>query len=249
MPNYKFVKRRRSLTSSEITESTDFSALLDAYRTSDHSKFRLIPSRAKLITIVSIAGALLLLITFSVHYFIPEENSNIELKEKEIEIEQAEQIPPTEQRTYVAKEAENPEKEQEEVKNENRTTVTVKEKRFSSEDDHHENNQLEMGEEIVFKEAVPVAGYNDLYKYFHENLVYPEIAVLDSIEGNVTVRFTIDTTGNPINVNIEESLHPDLDSTAISLIQNMPAWKPAILGNRSINSSHLIPVYFKIEKE
>ncbi len=98
-----------------------------------------------------------------------------------------------------------------------------------------------------FLEAEPIDGFPALYTYLEERLKYPDAALEDGLEGNVIVKFVIDTSGNPIKVLIEKSLHEVLDSTAMNLINNMPKWNPARLNGEAIESTHRIPLFFQIE--
>jgi len=99
-----------------------------------------------------------------------------------------------------------------------------------------------------FVEAEPVAGFDALYRYFDENLRYPEEIIENEIEGNVIIRFVIDTEGSPSKVSVEKSLHEKIDSVALELINNMPHWKPATLHGRPLPSTHRIPLFFQIDK-
>lgn len=98
-----------------------------------------------------------------------------------------------------------------------------------------------------FVEAEPIDGFPALYNHFDEHLKYPDAALEDGLEGNVIVKFVIDTAGNPIKVIVEKSLHEVLDRTAIDLINNMPKWNPARLNGDAIESTHRIPLFFQIE--
>lgn len=98
-----------------------------------------------------------------------------------------------------------------------------------------------------FIEAEPIDGFPELYSYLEEQLIYPDAALQDGVEGNVIVKFTIDTSGSPIKIRVEKSLHEVLDSAAIKLIANMPDWRPAQLNGEVIESNHRIPLFFQIE--
>lgn len=99
-----------------------------------------------------------------------------------------------------------------------------------------------------YVEAVPIDGFPALYRYFDENLVYPHEILDEGVQGSVIVRFEIDTAGIPANIMVEKSLHQKLDSTAIALIGEMPLWQPAMLYGRPIQSTHRIPLFFKIDE-
>ncbi len=100
----------------------------------------------------------------------------------------------------------------------------------------------------AYVEAVPIEGFPALYNYFDENLVYPSEILDEKIEGNVLIKFTIDTSGLAAKIVIEKSLHQKLDSAAVAIVNKMPLWKPAMLNGQPIPSTHRIPLFFHIEQ-
>jgi len=96
-------------------------------------------------------------------------------------------------------------------------------------------------------EAIPKNGMNSLYDYFSAELKYPEHLILEKIEGEVLVDFTIEKTGAISNVSISKSLGSSFDKEAIRVIKNMPAWNPATVNGTKIDSKLSIPLYFKLK--
>jgi TonB family protein len=115
--------------------------------------------------------------------------------------------------------------------------------------DAHPPVPVELKDETSgFVEASPVDGFPALYQYFDDHLVYPPEILDNGVEGNVIVKFVINTDGWPGNIIIEKSLHRTLDSAAIALIQQMPQWKPATLDGLAIPSTHRVPLFFQINQ-
>lgn len=100
----------------------------------------------------------------------------------------------------------------------------------------------------VYAHAEPDDGYPALYAYFNETLTYPPAAVADSIEGVVTVVFSINTEGRPEKIYIDQSLGEPFDREAIRVIQNMPLWKPATYDGKPVSSKMSLPLTFQIKK-
>jgi protein TonB len=100
----------------------------------------------------------------------------------------------------------------------------------------------------VFIQAEPVAGYPALYEYFMRELKYPAEAVADSVQGVVSVMFTINAQGKPEKIQVEQSLSPALDREAMRVIANMPAWKPATYNQKPMPSRISLPLTFQIKK-
>jgi protein TonB len=102
--------------------------------------------------------------------------------------------------------------------------------------------------ENVYTQAEPVDGYQHLYDYFNANLVYPAEALKDSIQGVLTISFTITPQGKPADIKIVQSLGEPFEQEATKLIQNMPLWKPATLNGELVASKISIPLTFNIQK-
>ncbi len=101
---------------------------------------------------------------------------------------------------------------------------------------------------VEYQEAEPVLGYAQLYEYLNQELNYPTEALADSIQGILTVSFIINIEGKPENISIQNSLGPAFDREALLLINNMPAWKPAMRNNNPTLSKISVPLTFQIKK-
>lgn len=100
----------------------------------------------------------------------------------------------------------------------------------------------------VFTQAEPVDGYPALYAYFNQALTYPPEAMADSVEGVVTVIFSISVEGRPEKIYIDQSLGEPFDREAIRVIQHMPLWKPAAYNGKPVPSKISLPLTFQIKK-
>ena len=105
-------------------------------------------------------------------------------------------------------------------------------------------NQRESGELNAFSPAEPLVGFDSLYRYLSENLVYPP-SITDSIEGKVDIQFTISTSGEPENILILKSLGEAFDKEAIRLISKMPKWKPAYADEKAVPTKKRLLLVFK----
>jgi TonB family protein len=76
---------------------------------------------------------------------------------------------------------------------------------------------------------------------------YPPTLFEQKVQGNVTVRIFIDTSGTVVSdsTSVEESSgYPGLDSAAVTGTQAL-RYQPAMLGGNPIGVSILLPVYFR----
>ncbi len=99
----------------------------------------------------------------------------------------------------------------------------------------------------VYLQAEPVEGYPHLYKYFNDQLSYPQEAAKDSIQGVVSVTFIVRPSGAVDHITITNSLGPLFDAEALRVMQGMPPWKPAQLNGKAVPSKMSVPLTFRIE--
>ena len=95
-------------------------------------------------------------------------------------------------------------------------------------------------------------GENALRALIKNNLIYPEMAIKDSVQGKVYVNFVVSKNGKIENVQIARGIHPVLDEEAIRVVCSMPEWKPGVryyrgkLGGQKVAVTYTIPVNFKL---
>jgi protein TonB len=89
-------------------------------------------------------------------------------------------------------------------------------------------------------------GIEEFEKYISENLVYPQKAIEEKLEGIVTASFVIDTIGNLVEVEIIRGVDPVLDHEAIRVIKASPNWKPGKQGGKVVRVKLTVPVRFRI---
>ncbi len=90
----------------------------------------------------------------------------------------------------------------------------------------------------------PAGGDEQFEEYIQKHLKYPELAVKDSIEGTVEVRFTVGIDGQISDIKIVKSLGDDFDQEAIRLIKEGPAWTPAMINGSPITMQTSVKIKF-----
>ena len=102
--------------------------------------------------------------------------------------------------------------------------------------------------DVVEEQASFPGGMNEMMKFISENIIYPEIARDNGIQGRVYVQFVVFKDSSIRNVKVIKGYHSDLDKAAVRLIQNMPNWIPGKQNGELVNSKFTIPISFKLEK-
>ena len=85
-------------------------------------------------------------------------------------------------------------------------------------------------------------------EYIAKNMVYPERAKENGIEGVVGVVFTIKADGSIGNIKIKRMVDPDLEAEAIRLVKSMPRWTPADDGGSPVESTAEMEISFSLEE-
>ena len=87
--------------------------------------------------------------------------------------------------------------------------------------------------------------FGDYKAFIHENLMWPEEARKKGLEGDVTVSFTVSSSGNLQSFTVN-STQPILKKAVEDLFAQMKEWEPAISHNRTIEFSDEIVIPFRL---
>jgi len=104
-------------------------------------------------------------------------------------------------------------------------------------------------ETFVDEEAEFPGGYPAMMAFIQKNLVFPETAIENGVQGKCFLRFVVSVSGTISSVQVTKGVPdcPDCDKAAIKAIKSMPNWKPGKLNGRSVSSYCSIPINFAIE--
>jgi len=69
-------------------------------------------------------------------------------------------------------------------------------------------------------------GYGAMRRFIAENLVYPEQAIKDTVEGVVYIQFVVEKDGSLSNFSVIRGIGEACDQEAIRIIRMMPKWNP-----------------------
>jgi protein TonB len=98
-----------------------------------------------------------------------------------------------------------------------------------------------------FLEPVPQfpGGEDSLKRYLAKNIVYPESARDNAIEGKVVIRFRVGLDGIADSFRIVKSLSTECDYQVLRAFKQMPKWIPAKDQKHAIWWSY--PMFFRME--
>ncbi len=90
-------------------------------------------------------------------------------------------------------------------------------------------------------------GSKGLQKYFDKNLVYPDEATNEGVEGTVYVTFVVDEKGKLSSPQVMgNKLGYGLEEEAIRVINKMPSWTPGKLKGQNVKSRYTLPITFQL---
>jgi TonB family protein len=101
----------------------------------------------------------------------------------------------------------------------------------------------------IIEIAEPAGGRKAYKQYLAENLRYPEQALNNSVEGRVTVQFTIEPTGKMTDFKILKGLGYGCEEEVIRLIQQGPRWKPSRRNTEPVTDKVKVRMKFSLPKK
>ena len=83
-------------------------------------------------------------------------------------------------------------------------------------------------------------------KWVGENLVYPETAKENGVQGRVTLQFTVNADGSVSNVKVLRGVDSSLDKEAVRVVSSSPKWTPGKQRDRAVKVTYTFPVIFQL---
>ena len=87
---------------------------------------------------------------------------------------------------------------------------------------------------------------NEFTKWVNTHIQYPQIAQEMSIQGKVTLQFTIEKDGSLQNVKVLSTPDESLSKEAVRVVSSSPKWKPGKQRDRAVKVSYTFPVLFQL---
>ncbi|MGM9721555.1 MAG: energy transducer TonB [Candidatus Egerieousia sp.] len=87
---------------------------------------------------------------------------------------------------------------------------------------------------------------NDFTKWVFNNIVYPEIAKENGVQGRVFLQFTVDKDGSVKNVKVLRGVDSSLDKEAVRVVSSSPKWEPGRQRDKPAKVTFVFPVIFQL---
>lgn len=143
--------------------------------------------------------------------------------------------------------------------------IKVDTKIIINEDDKNQGVEIkeyvqaaEIAEEVVEDDVIPFAivedkpmfqgkDANEFTKWVYNNIVYPEIAKENGVQGRVTLQFEIGKDGTVTNVKVLRGVDSSLDKEAVRVVSNSPKWTPGKQRGKAVKVTYNFPVTFQLK--
>jgi TonB family protein len=103
--------------------------------------------------------------------------------------------------------------------------------------------------QVVDEGAMFPQGKEAMTEFLAKNLKYPEKAIKDSIAGRVFVSFIVEKDGSLSNIKVLRDIGGGCGEEAIRVMQLMPKWTPAKVGNKLVRQQYYMPIEFRLAKK
>lgn len=102
---------------------------------------------------------------------------------------------------------------------------------------------------VVENEPEFPGGIDSLYAFLRRNLVYPDEAKKNGIEGKVFVTFVVNVDGSITDVKVLRDIGGGCGEEAVRVVKMMPKWKPATVKGQPVRMQYNLPVRFLLKQE
>ncbi|MCJ7446843.1 MAG: energy transducer TonB [Bacteroidales bacterium] len=104
-------------------------------------------------------------------------------------------------------------------------------------------------EPVIFAKEMPEfpGGNQALLDYIAKNIKYPEEAIMNNIQGKVTLKFVVNADGSVNRIEILGGVDPLLDQEAIRVVSTLPKFRPGKQNGIPVPVWFMVPVNFQLK--
>lgn len=129
---------------------------------------------------------------------------------------------------------------------------------FSGDDFKIEFKSTGPKKEDVVEEEAPViraeqmpkfgksGGLDEFRTWCFQQIVYPQAAVDNGIQGSVVLSFVIEKDGTLTNIKVLRSRDRDLDAEAVRVLKSSPKWQPGKNRGKPVRVTYTLPINFQL---
>lgn len=99
---------------------------------------------------------------------------------------------------------------------------------------------------VVDKDPEYPGGLEAMYRFIGENLVYPDLARDNNIQGIVHISFIVEKDGTIGNIKILRNIGGGCGEAAVDVVKKMPKWKPGEAEGKPVRVQYTLPLNFAL---
>jgi periplasmic protein TonB len=198
----------------------------------------------------------LLLSLFAFTYAVYDDTSTVNLGDKNANMEEIIEVPPTEQLPPPPPKIEQPQivevpdnkkiEEEIEINMDAETDVNETKVEVAAPVVEEEKEDPNTIFTVVEETAAPIGGMSAFYEYVGKKIKYPAQARRMNIEGRVFVEFVIERDGSITDVKAIKGIGAGCDEEAERILQSAPKWKPGKQRGKPVRQKMVLPIMFKL---
>jgi TonB family protein len=97
--------------------------------------------------------------------------------------------------------------------------------------------------------ASPEGGRRAFKQYLEKNLLYPQQAIVNKVEGRVTIQFTVESTGLLSDFSVVKGIGSGCDEEVMRLVRQGPKWFPSKRSNEAVRDRVKVRMKFVLPKK
>jgi protein TonB len=89
----------------------------------------------------------------------------------------------------------------------------------------------------------------NINKYLADNIVYPNDAKANNIQGTVYVTFVVEKDGSVSGVKVLRGVATSLDNESVRVVSAMPKWMPGMQNGHAVRVQYMVPIHFMLSDD
>jgi TonB family protein len=86
----------------------------------------------------------------------------------------------------------------------------------------------------------------DINAWLAENIVYPQDAKNNNVQGTVYLSFVIEKDGSVSTVKVLRGANSSLDNESVRVVSAMPKWTPGTQDGVPVRVAYLVPIHYTL---
>jgi periplasmic protein TonB len=86
----------------------------------------------------------------------------------------------------------------------------------------------------------------DINKWLAGNIIYPQDARMQNVQGTVYVSFIIEKNGSVSTAQVMRGVNKSLNDESLQVISKMPKWNPGMQNGHTVRVQYMVPIRYTL---